>query len=348
MKWLGLLVLLVLVFMLLILYLGYHFSAPGYQGAVSYHFNGKTFENATPVRTRFLDVLKWKWTSSPQAWPQHVPLTFKPDIQYPIPSKAFRLTFINHDTFLIEADHLRILTDPIWSKRASPFSMLGPKRVHDPGLPFSELPPIDVVLISHNHYDHMDIQTLKALQKRCRPLFITGLGNKAFLIQQGLQNVVELDWWDSIQVKGWTLTFTPAKHFSSRGLFDRNQTLWGGFVAKSATGATLYFAGDTGFDPFFKAIATQLGPIDVALLPIGAYEPTWFMKPVHCNPAEAVQAHQLLGAKQSFGMHWGCFQLTDEAREQPLAELASALNQAHIPTAAFKVLQPGQTTLVPF
>jgi L-ascorbate metabolism protein UlaG (beta-lactamase superfamily) len=241
-----------------------------------------------------------------------------------------------------------VLTDPIWSQRASPVSYAGPKRIRKPGLSFDRLPKIDVVLVSHNHYDHMDLPTLRSLVERDRPAIVTALGNAAYLKNKGVPDAIELDWWRSWRLPGdcLTVTFTPARHFSARGLFDRDRTLWGGFWISAANAPSVYFAGDTAMGVHFHFIRERLGAPDLALLPIGAYEPRWFMSEVHMNPAEAVEAHRILGARRSLAMHYGTFQMTDEAYDAPRRELAAAKQAAGIGDEEFSVPEPGESIVI--
>jgi L-ascorbate metabolism protein UlaG (beta-lactamase superfamily) len=214
-------------------------------------------------------------------------------------------------------------------------------RARPPGLALAELPRPDIVLLSHSHYDHMDMPVLRELQRRHAPRFVTMLGNARVLARHGIA-AVELDWWQAVEVAGLRITGTPARHFAARTLFDRNRSLWGGFMLAGADGRVL-FAGDSGAGPHWGEIRARLGAPDVALLPIGAYEPRWFMAAVHMDPAEAVQAHVALGARRSVGMHFGTFQLTDEAMEAPLVELEAARAAAGLDAAAFGTHGFGET-----
>jgi L-ascorbate metabolism protein UlaG (beta-lactamase superfamily) len=253
------------------------------------------------------------------------------------------LTFVNHATFLLQLDGINILTDPVWSERVSPLTWAGPRRVRRPGIGFDRLPAIDLVLLSHNHYDHLDLATLRRLRQRDDPLILAGLGNRRFLGRYGLPKVEEIDWWQTFRFgDGLNITMTPALHYSRRGLFDQNVSLWGGFWIESG-GQKLYFTGDTGWGGHFAQIQQRLGAPGLALLPIGAYEPRWFMGPVHLNPEEAVRAHLALGATRSIGMHFGTFQLTDEPIDEPVRALAESLERYGIPAGAFRVLGQGET-----
>lgn len=255
------------------------------------------------------------------------------------------ITFVNHASFLIQTGGITILTDPVWSERASPFRRIGPRRVRAPGVAFEDLPTIDMVLLSHNHYDHLDVATLTRLRQRFAPTVLAAAGDARIVGPIGFEDVRELDWWDEIQFDDTlNVTFVPAQHFSARGLFDRQKSLWGGYVIGSR-GRRVYFAGDTGYSTHFSDIRNRLGAPDIAMLGIGAYEPRWFMKPIHMNPAEAVYAHQDLGSKQSIGMHFGTFQLTAEAIDEPKADLKRALAENGIPEIEFITLQEGETRI---
>ena len=257
------------------------------------------------------------------------------------------VTFIGHSTFLLQLPGLNLLTDPLFSERTSPFSWAGPKRVRPPALSLAQLPRIDVVLVSHNHYDHLDLPSLRWLAREHQPLIVTTLGNKAWLEARDVNNAYELDWWQSHRAAPeLEVVCTPAQHFAARAPWDRCKTLWGGFVLKTPAGR-IYFAGDSGYFGGFKDIGARLGPIDLAFLPIGAYEPRWFMEPVHMNPDEAVRAHRDLGARQSIGMHFGTVQLTDEAIDAPLRDLAAARAVHGVEPGSFATMDFGQTRQLP-
>jgi L-ascorbate metabolism protein UlaG (beta-lactamase superfamily) len=260
----------------------------------------------------------------------------------PLDHSAAVVTFIGHATLLIQTPEGNILTDPMYSQRAGPFNVMGPRRVRQPAVRFEDLPPISIVLLSHNHYDHCDVRTLGMLAERFDPLVVTPLGNSALVRSSGIHRVEELDWWQEAKSSALPITLTPAKHFSARGPFDKNRALWGGFVLMTG-GTRIYFAGDSAYGPFFRDIGRRLGPIDLALLPIGAYEPRWFMHVVHMNPAEAVQAHLDLGAPESVGMHFGTFQLTTEGIDDPLRALDEARRANSIPPPRFRTLHFGES-----
>jgi len=267
------------------------------------------------------------------------------------------VTWIGHATVLVQMGGLNLLTDPIFSDRASPLEGLGPQRAQPPGLSLAQLPHIDMVLISHNHYDHLDTPSVRALNAQAGgpPLFVVPLGLKAWMADEGIHNVVELDWWQTHVLGGVEVVMTPVQHWSGRSLSDRMQTLWSGY-AVFAPDLHLYFSGDTGYSRDFidtrerfknRQTDTEGGGFDLALIAIGAYEPRWFMKDQHVNPAEAVQLHRDLKAKRSLGVHWGTFELTDEALDEPPRALAEARQQAGLNEEEFGVLPIGGTLRLP-
>ncbi len=308
----------------------------------SSHFDGRCYYNpGAPHRPRW-KIAWWMLTRRPVPW-KTIPIEQQKIPQQRTAQGECSVTFINHATVLLQLEGWNILTDPIWSERASPFSWWGPKRVCLPGVKFEDLPPIDIVLLSHNHYDHMDLATLKRLAKEHQPMIYVSKGNQAYLEANGITSVKELDWWDQEQFSLiYTLHFVPAQHFSARGFFDHNKTLWGGFVLKGPK-QSIYFAGDTGYGPHFEEIKHRLGPPALSILPIGAYAPRWFLKTVHLNPEEAVKAHLDLASKQSLAMHFGTFQLTDEDFDAPLHDLEKALKHYELPPDCFWILKPGET-----
>jgi len=267
------------------------------------------------------------------------------------------VTWIGHATVLAQLGGLTVLTDPMFSARASPLSFVGPARAQKPGLWLHELPHVDLVVISHNHYDHLDEASIKALAAQAGgpPLFVVPLGLKRWFASIDITNVVELDWWQSHTLGDVEVVLTPVQHWSGRGLTDRLRTLWGGY-ALFAPQTHLFFAGDTAYSKDFADIrarfADRQGPqrgggFDIALLPIGAYEPRWFMQNQHVNPDEAVRIHRDLGAKASLGIHWGTFQLTDEALDEPPQRLALARQAQGVSERAFFTLALGQTHRLP-
>lgn len=311
----------------------------------SEHFDGKLFYNPTLEfsHPNFLKAIHMWCTTKKAIWPTKVANVATPNFPAKIEQDQVFITFVNHATFLIQIASFNILTDPVWSKRVSPFSWLGPARVREPGIEFDNLPHIDLVIISHNHYDHLDIKTLKKLQLKFNPKFYVPLGDKVLLESIGCTSVHEFDWWQSIAIDAVTkITFTPTQHYSSRSLFDQARSLWGGYMIQS-NNCSIYFGGDAGYSKHFVDIFRKFGPVDVALLGIGAYEPNWFMKHMHMNPAEAVQAHLDLEAKQSIGMHFGTFQLSAEAIDQPVIDLKIALQQHNLNENCFITLHEGET-----
>ncbi len=264
------------------------------------------------------------------------------------------VTWVGHATTLVQLGGINVLTDPIFSERASPVSFAGPLRKQPPGLTLEQLPRIDAVVVSHNHYDHFDEASVVGLQHQRGgpPLFVVPLGNKAWTASKGATRVVELDWWQSQQVGAVEIVFTPVQHWSGRGLNDRLRTLWGGF-ALFASDFHVFHAGDTGYSQDFRDIRERFAPrqgaqgFDLALLPLGAYEPRWFMSQQHINPAEAVQVHKDLRAVRSMGMHWGTFSLSDESLDEPPRALAQARRAAALADEDFFVLAIGQTRKLP-
>jgi L-ascorbate metabolism protein UlaG (beta-lactamase superfamily) len=302
---------------------------------VSDHCDGQRFFNPCPPSASrgLMKVIRWRFRGDHPAWPTDVPNPPMPPPPATVPAGQAAVTFINHASFLIRLPDMVVLTDPIFSRRCSPVGWAGPARVRAPGIALADLPRIDLILLSHNHYDHMDLPSLRAVQQRHAPAVVTTLGNARPLRALGI-DATELDWWQQ--------TACGTLRFAARTPFDRNRTLWGGFMLHHADGRIL-FAGDSGAGPHWHAIHDRLGAPDVALLPIGAYEPRWFMAPVHMNPTEAVQAHQALHARQSVGMHFGTFHLTDEAIDAPLHALRDAIGQAAIAPASFVTLEHGET-----
>ena len=314
------------------------FSAPRYTGPQSGRFDGDRFYNQDRSREkRFGDFLKWManrdqgpWEGDPHAEPGPPP-------PRRVGAGELRVTFVNHSTVLIQIDGLNILTDPIWSDRGSPVDWAGPKRVRPPGIRFEDLPPVDAVLVSHNHYDHLDVPTLRRLSAGHGPRIFSGLGNAKLMHHKKIENAHDLDWWQRIRLSDSVrVTFVPAQHFSSRGMFDHHKTLWGGFVIESSR-HRVYFAGDTGFGGHFEQIRDRFGPITLAMLPIGAYKPRWFMSPAHLSPEEAVKAHKVLGVRHSMAIHFGTFPLGDDGEHEPVVELRQALEENGLTEEDFRV-----------
>jgi len=304
------------------------------------HFDGRRFVNPTGTAGQPFTAVPRMLLEKRTPWPAHVD---QPARQPPgLDGAAAVVTFIGHATFLIQTAAGNALTDPMYSQRAGPLNLVGPRRVRQPAVPFDALPSISTVLLSHNHYDHCDRRTLRMLADRFDPIVVTPLGNGALVRSAGIRRVEELDWWHEAKTPAWPIVLTPAQHFSARSPLDRNRALWGGFMF-TAGSRRIYFAGDTAYAPFFHDVRERLGPIDLALLPIGAYEPRWFMQPIHMNPAEAVQAHLDLDASESVGMHFGTFQMTLEGIDEPLRALEDARLARNIPPSRFRILQFGES-----
>ena len=273
--------------------------------------------------------------------PERIAIKLSDDWRNLEPQSTQYAVWIGHATYLMNNGDVTILTDPIFSERASPVSWAGPERLIPPAMTVDQLPSIDVVVISHNHYDHFDLPSLKALQKNNpEMLILVPQGDKDLLDSQGLANVSEFRWWQNILLKQTEFTFTPVQHWSGRGITGRNTSLWGGWFMKGPS-LSLYHAGDTGYSKDFVMTRQRMGIPDVAFIPIGAYKPRWFMKNQHVNPAEAVQVALDLQVPRSFGMHWGTFILTDEAIEEPCMALAQELVDRELPADFFVAPIPG-------
>lgn len=322
-------------------------ATPPYKGAVSDHFNGETFFTpGAPPSGKFSDLLRWVTNRNPGAWLRTRDASTVRQTTPEARIEGSRITFVNHATMLIQTEGINIITDPVWADVAGVFDLVGPKRVRPAGVPFEKLPQIDLILLSHNHYDHLDIGTMKRLAERFTPTIVVPLGVKAYLENQGIGNIIELDWWNetSFSHNGRTLHIhsVPAQHFSGRGVSDRNKSLWCGFVVQSAqTGDEIYFAGDSGYGSHFKRIGEKFSNIKCAMIPIGAFRPQWFMSPVHISPEEAVKVHQDTRSHLSIGMHFGTFPLADDGEMEPIEELHKSLAQASIEPAAFRALDLG-------
>jgi len=307
------------------------------------HFDGKRFSNPGGARLRgFGDFLRWRLAREKPAWPEWIVDDDPPAPDVLAPGEV-AATYIGHATVLLRFAGFAVLTDPMFSLRASPFAAYGPKRVRAPAIALADLPKLDAVCLSHNHYDHMDLPSLRALQLRGNPPIVTGIGNGAYLAARGVTNVIELDWWESVEpAPGLNITYVPAQHWSRRRFWDTNRMLWGGHVI-AAQGARAYFAGDTGYPAQFGEIARRCGAPDIALLPIGAYEPRWFMEAQHMNPDDACSAFSELGARTFVAMHWGTFRLTDEPVGEPPERLRELFRARGIPADKLWILDVGET-----
>jgi L-ascorbate metabolism protein UlaG (beta-lactamase superfamily) len=311
-------------------------------------FDGKKFHNQVPMTRMgsFGRFLQWRMNREVTPWEPVLDAESGPPPPRRVGEGELRVTFINHATTLVQLDGLNLLTDPIWSERASPVGFAGPKRVRPPGIRFENLPPIDAVLLSHNHYDHFDLPTLERLARAHDPLFVVGLGNERLLARHGIAKVVALDWWQGAPLgRGLSVTAVPAQHWSNRGLTDSAETLWAGFVVEGR-GGPIYYSGDTGWGPHFEQVAQRFGPARLAILPIGAFKPRWFMQPVHISPQEAVEAARVLGAGTSLAVHFGTFELGDDGQEEPPTVLRETLAQLSAPPR-FWVLGFGEGRDVP-
>jgi L-ascorbate metabolism protein UlaG (beta-lactamase superfamily) len=306
------------------------------------HFDGKRFYNPDAPQARgLLEALRWKLTSRPEPSP-----SFIADVEQSIPPRrvegsGLRITLVNHSTVLIQQQGSNILTDPVWSERVGPLAWIGPRRRRKPGVSWENLPCVHAVLISHNHYDHLDLLTLRRLAARGDSTFIVPARVARLLRSQNIGPAHEVDWGGSLSLPGFTIHCVPALHFSMRGIYDRNMTLWCGYVIESQE-RRVYFAGDTAFGPHFAQIREKFGSPHLALLPIGAYEPRWFMSPMHMAPEEAVRAHEILAAQTSIAIHHGTFQLSDEGIDTPRKQLIACA-----PQESFLVLNNGQFADLP-
>ncbi len=316
-----------------------------YHGPPSDHFDGNRFFNPHHPSTdrSFVELLRWRFGGGHERWPTATSARqVVPDIRV----DGLRVTLVGHATVLIQASGRNILVDPVWSARASPVRWTGPRRVNTPGVAFKDLPPIDAVLLTHNHYDHLDTSTLKRLWDRGRPRIIAPLGNDGVVTSALPQIDVEArDWHEKADLGDDAVVWLhPANHWSARGVRDRRMALWCGFVIATPAG-TIYLSGDTGYGDgqVFRDVKLGYPPTDVAILPIGAYAPRWFMKDQHVDPAEAVQIMLDCGAVQALGVHWGTFPLTDETRLAPREALRAELARLRLDETCFPALEPGET-----
>jgi L-ascorbate metabolism protein UlaG (beta-lactamase superfamily) len=323
-------------------------SRKTYSGPISDHFDGRQFFDPDGVPPKSLrQVLRWQFGRDRQrkTWPKWVPSPHADTPPARVDGEQVRLSFIGHASWLIQTSGLNILVDPVWSVRASPVGWAGPKRRNDPGVDFDLLPAIDVVLVSHGHYDHLDVATLSRLAARFSARMITPLGNDIAMRRAAPKSGVEtFDWHERVELsKRVTVTLVPTRHWTARGLFDRNKALWASFVLETPAGK-IYIVCDSGYGDgrHFRRVADAHGPLRLAILPIGAYEPRWFMRDQHMNPSDAVKALADCGAEQALAHHHGTFQLTDEAIDAPVLALSEALDAAKLQPERFVALKPGQ------
>ncbi|GAB3913321.1 MBL fold metallo-hydrolase [Larkinella knui] len=346
---LGLLIFVVFA-IVVILTIGYLISAPAYKGPVTDHFDGTTFHNYNGVKAKGLkEALQWMLSSrDKKPWGAFHNEPPGPPPPARVAGDSIRVTFVNHSTVLLQFDSLNVMTDPVWYERTSPFQWAGPARNRPPGIRFDDIPKIDILLLSHNHWDHLDIETVKKLCQRDQPRVYCPLGVKAFLENEGCGNVTEMDWNGSLAYNDrTTIHCMPAQHFSGRGMFDRDATLWCGFLIDNEVAGKVYFVGDTGYGSFFKKIGEKFGPIRLSLVPIGAFRPTWFMSPIHCSPAQAVKIHDDIQSQQSVAIHFGTFPLADDGETEPVEELQKALKTKPQLMDRFWTLREGEGRLVP-
>ena len=320
---------------------------PYYAGPPSDHFDGVRFflpgGRSTDKSRR--DLLRWRFQSRElPPWPGEYPGLPQDKPPPRVHGATLRVAFVGHASILIQTQGVNLLVDPVWSERASPLRFAGPKRVNAPGIAFDDLPPLDAILLTHNHYDHMDMATLKRLAHQRPCPIVTPLGNDTILAR-GIAKVDAraYDWGDVARIGPLAVHLVPAQHWSARGLFDRRMALWCGFVIETAAGK-IYVAGDTGYGDgrLFRDIFLEHGAMRLALLPIGAYEPRWFMREQHVDPEEAVRMFEDVDAGQALGCHWGTFRLTDEAIDEPPKRLALALERAGVAPERFRAARPGE------
>ena len=317
------------------------------------HHTRDGFRNVHPHEEgAFSDFLKWRWKRLWKDIPSQQDYNFflaKNDPAFlKLNRKQATLTWIGHATVLLQLEGINILTDPHYSERASPVQWAGPKRVIGAGLSFEALPPIDIVVISHNHYDALDEQTVVKLSEReggQKTTFFVPLGLKSWFENLGIRQVVELDWWEEYAEKSTIISAVPVQHWSKRSLFSKNTTLWAGWVIQSNS-FRFFFLGDSGYTPHFKEIGRRLGPFDLAAIPVGAYEPRWFMGPHHISPEEAVQVHLDVRSKKSIAIHWGTFILSDEPLDEPPKRLEKAKKDKGLSQEEFIVLRHGETIIL--
>ena len=333
---------LIITFIMLFILGGWILSAPAYKGPETDHFNGRRFLNHEGARAKgFKDIIRWMMSGErrPKWNPRPSSVILERIVDYDITGQA-KTYFINHSSFLIQTQGINFLTDPIYSEYASPFQWAGPKRMCPPGVDISALPRIDYILLSHNHYDHLDLQTLLKIREKFDPVIVCPLGVDQFLKRKGFTRLQVLDWWESADLEDFTVSAVPAQHFSARGMFDRDRTLWCGYVLE-VSNLKIYYVGDTGYGNIFKKIGEQYGPMDLSIIPIGAYRPRWFMSPIHCDPSQALRIHHDVNSRMSIPCHFGTFPLAMDGQTEPLDELTSLSEYKEI-QKQFVVLKEGE------
>jgi len=317
------------------------------------HHTDRGFINLDqPDEGGFVDLLRWQWERFRKGFPSRADYNFPLARNDPAYLKLNRgtttFTWIGHATVLLQLNGKNILTDPQFSQRASPFQWIGPKRVIAPGLALEDLPRIDIVVVSHDHYDSLDKPTIMNLYKRAggrETIFCVPLGLKKWFHDLGVTKVREMDWWDVEHVDGLEIIAVPVRHWSKRLFTSRNQTLWSGWAIRSKD-FSFFFAGDSGYTEIFKEIGRRLGPFDLSAIPIGAYEPRWFMQRYHMNPEEAVNVHMDVRSKKSVGIHWGTFVLSDEPLDEPAKRLEQARKARNLSDGEFVALKHGETIIL--
>ena len=327
-------------------FVGYRASRnPYYEGPQSAHFDGLRFRIEGFSRDKpFTELLRWRLENARAPWPESFPSPARDKPPQRVEGARLRVSYVGHASFLIQTHGLNILIDPVWSERASPVGFAGPRRVNEPGVAFDDLPPVDIVLVSHNHYDHLDLATLRALARGGAPRVLAPLGNDAIIATAGVASETH-DWGAKAEIgRGVFAHFEPIYHWSARGLMDRRMALWCAFVIETPS-AKIYHVADTGFadGAFFHRMREKHGGFELAILPIGAYAPRWFMRDHHIDPDEAVRIMRITGAQRALGHHWGTFQLTDEPIDEPPQLLAHALAREGLAADRFPALRPGET-----
>lgn len=316
-----------------------------YDGPVSDHFDGRFFFDTHGMTPKSLpEVARWWLAGGKAEWPDHVPNTRDDTPPQRVEGARLRIATVGHATLLIQTAGLNILTDPVWSERVSPVSFAGPKRVRAPGIRFEALPPLDAVLVSHCHYDHLDLATLSRIAAAHGCRVITPLGNDNIMRAHDPAIRAEAyDWGDRVALGDIGITLAPMRHWSARGVLDRNKALWAAFVLATPWG-NIYHVGDSGYGDghHFRTAAARYGPFRLAILPIGAYEPRWFMRDMHMNPGDALRAFRDCGAELALAHHFGTFQLTDEPFDAPLRALEESCAAAGVSPERFRALEPGE------